>query len=44
MDNDLCDNCLSSGVTVSHTDDSGNTVCVDCAFEAENSPALRNNT
>lgn len=31
--NDLCDRCMRAGVKVSHTDDEGNTVCVECARE-----------
>ena len=30
---DLCDSCMRSGVEISHTDDDGNTVCVECAAE-----------
>lgn len=31
---DLCDTCMRSGVEISHIDDDGNTVCVECAEEA----------
>jgi hypothetical protein len=32
---DVCDKCMRSGVVVSQTDDEGNTICVDCAEDAE---------
>lgn len=32
-DGDLCDTCMRSGVEISHVDDEGNTVCVECAAE-----------
>lgn len=35
---DLCDTCRASGVEIDHTDDEGNTVCVDCAAQEEEQP------
>ena len=32
---DLCDNCMSSAVVVSHTDENGDTVCVECAEDSK---------